>query len=467
MAIKDLSLKAIRQQITSGLRDVTFKTDDGGVTKMVFIPKFTVPKGLWDDGAFPGKDLHLGGFFIDQFQCTDQTGDSAGIPVSLPGQIPWANIDQPSAKAACAKRLIRGRACHLVTMQEWATVCFLTKILGHDIRGNNSSGHDYRDADAWENNGVADKTQGGRVLTGTGQVSWSCDGTSKGVFDIVGNVWEWMDFIINAGVYTHKKTALINDSDGITAADTTITLDTVENLDAWPTAGLIQIGDEYITYSGLDKRSTTAAILSGCARGQKSTAAAVHANDTAVYQLTDYCIIPGGATAYFSADINATATSFAYRDRVDGAGNNGFAIGDTLQLENEQAIVTAVASNTLTVTRGVNGSTAVAHTAGTAFTKVSPQMGNNDPAGDAYQFASFRGMRIEDDLAALALPRVVGDTTDEWKDGFWIRSKGQRAAQRGGDWGDGSFARSGVSLALDGAPSARDASVGFRAALSL
>ena len=63
--IKDLSLKAIRQQIMSGMRDVTFTTDDGGTTQMVYIPKFTVPAGAYDGGTFPAEDLHLGGFFID------------------------------------------------------------------------------------------------------------------------------------------------------------------------------------------------------------------------------------------------------------------------------------------------------------------------------------------------------------------------------------------------------------------
>jgi len=465
--IKDLSLKAIREQIMSGMRDVTFKTDDGATTEMVYIPKFTIPAGAYDGGAFPAEALNLGGFFIDKYQCSKQTGDNANIPVSLPGRIPWANVNQTEAKTACAARVINGVACHLPTMKEWATVCFLTKLLGHDIHGNNNYGKDYRDSNAWGNYGVPDKTCDGRVLTGTGPVSWSCDGTSKGVFDIVGNVWEWIDFNIENGVYTHKKTALINDADGITAVDTTITLDTVEDIDAWPETGLILIGSEYITYGAIDKQTSTTAVLSGCTRGANSSTAATHANDVTVYQLTDYCVIPGGATAYLTADLSASATSFAFSGLVNGPDNDGFAVGDTLQMGTEQAIVTAVESNTLTVSRGANGSTAIAHNIGDAFTKISPQMSNGDPAGDANQYAKINTMRFESDLAPLALPKNVGTGTEEWKDGFWLRSKGSRAALRGGGWLDGGNARSGFYLSLSHAPSYRNASIGFRAALSI
>ena len=133
----------------------------------------------------------------------------------------------------------------------------------------------------------------------------------------------------------------------------------------------------------------------------------------------------------------------------------------------EQAIVTAVESNTLTVSRGANGSTAIAHNSGDAFTKISPQMNNSDPAGDACQYAKINTMRFESDLAPLALPKAVGAGTEEWKDGFWIRSKGSRAALRGGNWRNGGNARSGFSLSLGDAPSNRNTSLGFRAALSI
>jgi hypothetical protein len=483
--ISKLSLAALREQINAQTRTVEFQTDDGAVTQMVYVPKFTVPAGIFENGAYPKKDMNLGGFFIDKYSCSHKkataftrgigdgasitSDDTTNIPVSLPGKVVWTQIDWTNAKQACANRKINGQACHLVTMKEWATVCFLAKLMGHDIRGNNSNGHDYRDTNDWQHNAVPDSTQPGRVLSGTGPVSWSHNGLASGIFDLVGGVWEWLDFTITDGVYTHKKKALINDSDGITAADKTITIDGMENGDTWPAAGTIQIEDEIITYSTINYQGNGKAVLSDCTRAQQSTKAATHADNTTVYQLTKYCITPGGATAYISnsAGLSTSDTAIVYTDLLNGPGNSGFAVGDTIQVENEQMKVTAVVSNTLTVTRAVNGSSAASHAKGVAVAKVSTQMDNNDPSNDAWQFGHLTTMRTENDLECMALPSLANQQTDEWKDGFWIRNHGVRAALRGGSWLDGANARSGFALYLSGLPSDRWVHIGFRAALSL
>ena len=496
MAIKDLSLKAIRDQINAGTREVTFKTDDGGTTQMVYIPKFRVPAGLWDGGAFPAQDMQLGGFFIDKYQASHKaaTHNSRGIadnptiasdnttdiPVSLPGKVAWTDITQPNAKQAAANRKINGVACHLVTMKEWSTIAFLAKLLGHDIRGNNNWGRDYRDANVFENTGVVDSVLASynasndqaisRILTGTGPVSYSHNGMANGVFDIVGNVWEWMDFTITTGVYTHSKKSRINDSDGITASDTTITVDSIQAGDTWPSSGLIKIESEYIRYATINYQGSGKAILSSCSRAQNGSTAAVHADNTIVEQLTDYCIIPGGATAYIgnASGIAAGDTSITYTNLLNGPGNTaGLAVGDTLQCEAEQMTVTAVVSNVLTITRGVNGTAAAAHATGVAFTKISPQMSNTSPTSDPYQSGYFTTMRSEQDLAALGLPFTANGQTEEWKDGFYLRSTGTRAARRGGDWNYASDTRSGFALNLRELPSTRSITFGFRAALSL
>ncbi len=483
--VSKLSLASLREQINAATRTVEFQTDDGALTQMVYVPKFTVPAGVFEGGAFPKHDMNLGGFFMDKYQCSHKkaTANSRGIgagpsitsdnttdiPVSLPGKVAWTDIDWTNAKQACANRKINGEACHLVTMKEWATVCFLAKLMGHDIHGNNSNGHDYRDANDWAHNAVPDPVQPGRVLTGTGPVSWSHNGQASGIFDLVGNVWEWMDFTITDGVYTHKKKALINDSDGITAADATITIDTMENGDTWPESGLIQIEDEVISYSTINYQGNGKAVLSGCSRAQQSTKADAHADNVAVYQLTKYCITPGSATAYISnsSGLAASDTAIVYTDLINGPGNNGFAVGDTLQVENEQMTVTAITSNTLTVTRAVNGSAATTHAKGAAVTKVSTQMDNNDVAGDAWQYGHLTTMRTEQDLECMALPSLENRQTDEWKDGFWIRTHGVRAALRGAAWYLGVDARSGFALCLSELPSHRWPDVGFRAALSI
>lgn len=499
MNIKNLSLRALRDQINAGTRTVDVKSDDGSISQMVYIPKFTVPKGIWESGDFPAEDMNLGGFFIDKYQAShkaatpfamgvatgktivaDSTDD---VPVSLPGRVPWVNIDWNNAKVACANRKINGVSCHLVTMKEWATVCFLIKLLGHDVRGNNNLGKDIRDSSAYANYGVLDKSDianaNGRVLTGTGPISWSHNGMANGVFDIVGNIWEWVDFLINDGIYTHKKRALINDSDGITASDTTITLDNLDTGDTWETSGTVQIEDEVITYSNIDFPSSGSAILSGCKRGQESTKAAIHADNVEVYNLQKYHVIPGGGTAYLAADISATDTQLTYENLTNGPGSNGFAVGDDVIIGEEELKITAVNGNTLTVTRadhGNEGSTDVqrehvakAHSKGAVIEKVSKLLNNGIWNGDITQEKRMTKLRREKDLEALALPSAFEGTgsAEEYKDYFYIRGHGARAALRGGNWSFGSSARSGFYLNLNAAPSDRWTGYGFRAAFSL
>ncbi|MDI3480776.1 MAG: hypothetical protein PWQ97_431 [Tepidanaerobacteraceae bacterium] len=510
--VSKLSLVALRDRIAAGTREVDVvhnsKADGTGTTvvsKMIYVPKFRILAGLYDNGAFPPQDLKLGGFIFDKYPCSqpDATNASRGstsanspgqtAAVSQQGVVPWTDINWDNAKIACANRKINGRSCHLVTMKEWATIVFLIKLLGHDIRGNNNWGRDYRDPDSWEYYGIADpvvasytasynKTHS-RLLTGTGPISYSHNGMANGIFDIVGNVWEWVDFLIDCGRYQAIKTAAINDADGITATDTAIVIDNVQNPELWPASnGLVLIKaegtntDEYVLYSSFVDNGNGTYTLTGCQRGQNGTAASAHANDAVVQQITDYCVIPGGWTAKVAdAGLNNTTSpaTFTISNLVNGPGCTGPAVGDVLQCQTEQMTITAVSGNSITVSRGANGSTVAAHAQGTGIAKISPQMSNDNPTSTdatygASQFAKFLTMRTEAELAALALPATVSSGgSEEWKDGFWLRNYGVRAARRGGFWNNGSYARSGFALDLDTPPSSAGFSIGFRAALSL
>ncbi|NPV27915.1 MAG: hypothetical protein HPY81_10915 [Firmicutes bacterium] len=509
--ISKLSLAALRDRINAGTREVDVvhnsKGDGSGTTvvsKMIYVPKFRVPASLWDSGAFPAADLKLGGFLIDKYPSSqpDATNISRGATspntpgqvaaVSQQGVVPWTDIDHTNAKTACANRKINGRACHMVTMKEWATIAFLVRLLGHDLRGNNNWGRDYRDSDYWENYGIADpvvasytasygKTHS-RVLTGSGPISWSHNGMANGIFDLIG-LWEWLDFVIDCGRYQAIKTAAINDTDGITATDTAIVIDGVQSPELWPTTnGLVLIKaegtntDEYVIYGSFVNNGNGTYTLSGCVRGQNGTAASAHANDAVVQQITDYCVIPGGWTAKVAdAGLNNTTSpaTFTISNLVNGPGCTGPAVGDVLQCQTEQLTITAVSGNSITVSRGANGSTVAAHAQGTGIAKISPQMSNDNPTSTdatygASQFAKFLTMRTEAELAALALPATVSSGgNEEWKDGFWLRNYGQRAALRGGYWNNVSYARAGFALTLYNPPSGTSITIGFRAALSL
>ena len=69
-------------------------------------------------------------------------------------------------------------------------------------------------------------------------------------------------------------TTVINDTDGITAADTTITVDSTSGFQS---QGRIVIESEVISYTG--KTTTT---FTGCSRGEEGTTAATHADDITV-----------------------------------------------------------------------------------------------------------------------------------------------------------------------------------------
>jgi VCBS repeat protein len=100
------------------------------------------------------------------------------------------------------------------------------------------------------------------------------------------------------GTFTTPATALINDLDGITAADTTITVDTTTG---FPASGLVRIDAEVIHCAG-----KTATTFTTCTRGVSGTAPAIHADRSAV------SMTPAGdaPTATAVGDFNSNADSY-------------------------------------------------------------------------------------------------------------------------------------------------------------
>ena len=106
-------------------------------------------------------------------------------------------------------------------------------------------------------------------------------------------------------VYTIYRSSSDGTSDGtfsylngaITAADTTLTLDSVWQ---FPTSGTLLIGSEQITYTGTNTDANT---ITGCVRGANGTTAAIHADNTAVY---DYNSITYGPDDIYEASYRNT-----------------------------------------------------------------------------------------------------------------------------------------------------------------
>jgi formylglycine-generating enzyme required for sulfatase activity len=150
----------------------------------------------------------FGGFYAGKYEASradavagnasSGLGATAGSSSTLkvaPFCVPWTNVTWDQAKAACAAYDL---SCHLMTDDEWTALAVWSMIRGVTVYGNNSSGKDTND------NGITfldDPTYGSvdRALTGSGKrSSWSGEvnptthtGTTAGVYDLNGNVWEW------------------------------------------------------------------------------------------------------------------------------------------------------------------------------------------------------------------------------------------------------------------------------------
>ena len=157
---------------------------------MVYIPKMTYAQlGLGSSTAihpaFMVNGQEVDGIYISKYQ--NIVSDSRAY--SLPGEDPRANIALDAAISACSAK---GSGWHLMTRAEWAMVALLCKVMGTQPKGNNNYGKDASESSyiAIPTSKDSDKT--GRVATGTGPLSWSHDGTPSGIWDLNGNVSEWV-----------------------------------------------------------------------------------------------------------------------------------------------------------------------------------------------------------------------------------------------------------------------------------
>jgi formylglycine-generating enzyme required for sulfatase activity len=179
IAVTAVIVKAADRRITAGKGDN--KNNNGCPNDMVFV-------------TFPG-----GGFCIDKYEESAGSGcpnsdpsnqtdtfaniDSSGCkPVSAAGSKAWRNISQNQAALACAKagkRLPNGK--------EW-----LAAALGTPDKATGWNGDDCQVNKNW-----------------TGQPGYAGQGincvSAAGAYDMIGNVWEWIDGTISDGLYQGRK----------------------------------------------------------------------------------------------------------------------------------------------------------------------------------------------------------------------------------------------------------------------
>lgn len=166
--------------------------DKGKPSIMVRIPKMTYAQlGLGSSTAvhpaFIVNGQEVDAIYISKYQNVVMDGRA----YSLPGEDPKANITFDAALSACTAK---GSGWHLMTRAEWAMLALWCKANGTQPKGNNNYGKDtadsiYQAIPSMERDS-SNRIQ--RVATGTGPLSWSHDGTPSGIWDLNGNVNEWV-----------------------------------------------------------------------------------------------------------------------------------------------------------------------------------------------------------------------------------------------------------------------------------
>ena len=195
--IRDMERHAVER--ASGGKQTVIRDAAGNSNVMFVLPRFRYEdlsmdavygKGdvtAFDTGAGAIKDV----IFIGAYQAS---GNGA---VSQPRQLPRTGINHTQARKACADK---GAGWHLMTMHEWAAIALWCMANGYEPIGNTNWGRSH--AKTWI---VGDKGDGkapsdtsglGRTRTGSLGVDSSHDRTLGGIFDLVGNVWEWQDGLL-------------------------------------------------------------------------------------------------------------------------------------------------------------------------------------------------------------------------------------------------------------------------------
>ncbi len=174
----------------------TLLIDEVGMPSvMVRIPRFNW-SDVFDGGADePCSAFVVGGVVKDCIYISKYLNIvERGRAYSLPNREPAHTLSIDEARRACVRK---GPGWHLMTNAEWMAIAFWCRKNGTLPHGNNQYGGDIA---APHRRGIVAPPSGipmgpfpeARTLTGSGSDDWSHDGTSAGIFDLVGNVWDFV-----------------------------------------------------------------------------------------------------------------------------------------------------------------------------------------------------------------------------------------------------------------------------------
>lgn len=182
-------------QLLGGDTNKVFYDDAGLPSIMVRFDKGTIASVL-DGGsenthhAFSVDGVEKERFWYSKYQNVRiLCGDGLYRAYSLPLQDPQCVINFDNSRIACENK---GAGWHLATNAEWAWIALQCRKNGFMPRGNNNYG---QDGSRKDEKGIPTYYSEGkiaRVATGSGPKSWAHNNDASGVWDLNGNVLEWI-----------------------------------------------------------------------------------------------------------------------------------------------------------------------------------------------------------------------------------------------------------------------------------